>query len=385
MAAILSNSGAAPVTKVQISKLRMEALLESEITHFAIALRPHPITLRQILAHDDAETFRKFLLEELPIRYARRIRLIEDMPGWSDAPHMRVCRSIYNDAFRRLRSVAQTDSARFRSTLLHIKRRTSNMVSHVVMGTRAIKKSSGLSDSVVDTFLDRFLTDRIATDTLSSQYLQLTHPSGRATLVNPQCDPEKIIRSAAADAIATCEKHYRCAPPVDVVGVGHVRFPFIESYLNYIMFELIKNSLRAVTERFGTAGVADHPIRIVVCGDESNVVIRVSDTGGGIRDIRKAESYLYTTAESQCDAPNAEVDLDDEYSVAPMAGFGCGLPISRNCAFYVGGRLELNSTLPYGTDAYLYFNRLGDAQEYVGTEIKQLPSRGLLPRRGPSQ
>merc|ERR1711907_928856 len=89
----------------------------------------------------------------------------------------------------------------------------------------------------------------------------------------------------------------------------------------------------------------------------------------------KVWSYLYTTAKSpkleetsdvsaeEASDHDTDEELDDD--IAPMAGFGCGLPLSRNYATYVGGRLELNSLPPFGTDAYLYLNRLGDAEEKV--------------------
>lgn len=66
---------------MQLTKQRLEALLDAEIVHFARALKPHPITLQQILAQDDAEELRGFLLEELPIRWARRIENRAGVPA----------------------------------------------------------------------------------------------------------------------------------------------------------------------------------------------------------------------------------------------------------------------------------------------------------------
>jgi len=373
---------------VQLSKQRHEALLDSEIVHFARALKPHPITLRQILAYQDrdADALREFLLEELPIRFAMRLHLIESMPQWSDFPHMRVIRSLYSDAFRRLRMIPQTDADRFRSTLQNIKRRNSNMLMHVVRGTRSMKQTLRMDDHLVDSFLDKFLTARIGTDILSSQYLAITRPGGAVSVIDPQCDPVSVVRTAATDATRLCKYHYSRAPAVDVVDAGQVRFPFITQYLNYIMFELIKNSLRAVTERYSKEELVKHPVRVVVCGDDSTVVIRVSDDGGGIPlgEMQKVWSYLYTTAKPQGEDMNpaeSGYDSEEDDGVAPMAGFGCGLPLSRNYASYVGGRLELNSMPHHGTDAYLYLSRIGDAEEVVAhTPKAKLPSRGFLPR-----
>lgn len=369
---------------MQLSKQRHEALLDSEIIHFARALKPHPMTLQQILDQRDPEKLRTFLLEELPIRFARRLQLVEALPKWNEFPHMRLIRSLYSDAFRRLRIVPPNEPDRFRNTLQNIKRRNSNMLMHVVRGVRSMKKSLDLSDAEVNNFLDSFLTARIGTDILSSQYLAITRPEGKTSIIDPRCDPVSVVRTAASDATRLCKHHYTFAPPVDIIDVGQVRFPFIAQYLNYIMFEIIKNSLRAVVERYKNKETSDqHPVRVIVCGDDQTVVLRVTDVGGGIPldDITKVWSYLYTTAKpaGEDTGASSDADEDEDDNVAPLAGFGCGLPLSRNYASYVGGRLEINSMPNFGTDAYLYLNRVGNAQEIVQTEdASSLPVRGCL-------
>ncbi|CAK9022889.1 unnamed protein product [Durusdinium trenchii] len=373
---------------VEVSKQRFEELLESEMVHFARALRPHPMTLQQILHLTDPTALRTFLLEELPIRYARRVQLVESLPNWKSYPSMRMIRSLYADAFRRLRALTQDDKDSFRSTLQDIKRRNANMLFHVVKGARAVRTNKSFTDEQVNRFLDEFLTARIGTDILSSQYLSITRPDSPTSIINPECDPVAVVRAAANDAATLCRHHYGWSPPIDIVDVGQVRFPFISQYLNYIMFELLKNSLRAVVERYGSRQVAEaYPIRVVICGDDDTVVLRVSDCGGGIPldDMDQVWSYMFTTARPACEevaAANACSEPEDEDSdddgVAPLAGFGCGLPLSRNYACYVGGWLELNSIPEFGTDAYLYLNRSGNGQEALRTDVDALPMRGSL-------
>lgn len=81
-----------------------------------------------------------------------------------------------------------------------------------------------------------------------------------------------------------------CPLPIARPSVPKVQFPFITQYLNYIMFELLKNSLRAVAERYSEGECEDFPVRAIVCGDEATVVIRISDCGGGIplSDLNRA-------------------------------------------------------------------------------------------------
>jgi len=301
-----------------------------------------------------------------------------------------VIRSLYFDAFRKLRAVPPEEEERFRSMLQDIKRRNANMLFHVMRGVRTMRAKHALTEEQVNRFLDEFLTARIGTDILSSQYLAITRPDSPTSVVTPDCDPVDVVRTAAGDAATLCRHHYGWSPPIDIVDVGQVRFPFIKQYLNYIMFELIKNSLRAVVERYGSREAAEaYPIRVVVCGDDDTIVLRVSDCGGGIPldDMDQVWSYLYTTAKPACedvssvDSDDDDNDSDDDRGIAPLAGFGCGLPLSRNYACYVGGWLELHSIPEYGTDTYLYLNRAGNVEEAMPTDIDaHLPIRGAFPR-----
>merc|ERR1719277_692711 len=104
--------------------------------------------------------------------------------------------------------IPNSDAERFRSTLVGIKRANSNMLMHVVRGTRAMKTSLGLNDDMVNDFLDDFLTARIGTDILSSQYLAITRPGGATSVIDPQCDPVSVVRNAATEARRLCRYHY---------------------------------------------------------------------------------------------------------------------------------------------------------------------------------
>jgi pyruvate dehydrogenase kinase 2/3/4 len=131
-----------------------------------------------------------------------------------------------------------------------------------------------------------------------------------------------------------------------------------------MVFELVKNSLRAVYDKYEDSDHEPPPIRVVVAEGEEDITIKCSDEGGGIprSGLPKIWTYLYTTAKS----PLEEMDNDDpETTDGPsvLAGYGYGLPISRLYARYFGGDLSIISMEGYGTDAYLHLNRLGNVQE----------------------
>jgi len=87
-----------------------------------------------------------------------------------------------------------------------------------------------------------------------------------------------------------------------------------------------------------------------VAKGEYDVSIRVSDKGGGIpRHITdQLFQYLFSTA------PRPSMTPDK----APLAGYGFGLPLSRQYARYFHGDLILYSYDGYGTDAVVYLKTL---------------------------
>lgn len=61
-------------------------------------------------------------------------------------------------------------------------------------------------------------------------------------------------------------------------------------HLSHICFELLKNSLRAVVERFGVENEeAFPPIKVVVVEGREDITIKISDEGGG--DSQECDSH----------------------------------------------------------------------------------------------
>jgi hypothetical protein len=100
--------------------------------------------------------------------------------------------------------------------------------------------------------------------------------------------------------------------------------------------------------------------------DSEDVVIKVSDEGGGIPRSGMAHifSYMYTTAKGAF-KDNENDDSADFSTESPMAGLGFGLPLSRVYTRYFGGDLQVISMEGFGTDAYVYLRRLGDLSEPI--------------------
>ena len=78
-------------------------------------------------------------------------------------------------------------------------------------------------------------------------------------------------------------------PEIKLSGHLDATFPYILSHLEYIIGELLRNSIQAVVESPKPSRVKGNevpPIEVTVCEAPQHVIIRVSDQGGGIpRDI----------------------------------------------------------------------------------------------------
>lgn len=199
------------------------------------------------------------------------------------------------------------------------------------------------------------------------------HQSGSTHLGNnasgkdvfDECDVVDVVTEAATDAQDVCCFNYGTAPRyLFDVPRAPVRFTYIASHLHYVLFEVLKNAMRATVEYSQSTNVMGDgslpPVRIAVaCGSE-DISIRISDLGGGIRRslIPRLFTYSHTTARP--------VFLDDESigysprerSLPPIAGYGYGLPLARLYARYLGGDIVLTSMEGKGTDVVLYFKSM---------------------------
>ncbi|RKF57953.1 kinase, mitochondrial [Golovinomyces cichoracearum] len=260
---------------------------------------------------------------------------------------------------------------RFGDTLNSIKRRHDSVVTTVAQGILEYKRKRQrmLIDNKIQAFLDRFYMSRIGIRMLLGQHIALTDQShvSDPTYVGIICTKTNV-RDLAEEAIENarfvCEDHYGLfeAPKVQLVCPPELNFMYVPGHLSHMLFETLKNSLRAVVERYGQEK-ADFPVtKVVVAEGKEDITIKISDEGGGIprSAIPLVWTYMYTTVDT---TPNLDPDFDKNDFKAPMAGFGYGLPISRLYARYFGGDLKLISMEGYGTDVYLHLNRLSSSSE----------------------
>lgn len=201
-------------------------------------------------------------------------------------------------------------------------------------------------------------------------------------------------------------------PEIKLAGHLDANFPFILSHMEYIIGELLRNSVQSVIERQlreGAGRAQPPPIEVTICESSKHVVIRVSDQGGGIpRDVlpylwsfckgphsqrilsnltqvpmmaatlQEVRVHEPSGGEDDIDSSNEETrrrapstnyvsSLSSLTSRPPNRRLGMGLPLSRIYAEYWAGGLELQSLWGYGVDVFFQVSKLGNKNEQLLT------------------
>eukprot|EP00924_Labyrinthula_sp_SR-Ha-C_P008874 augustus_masked-scaffold_2-processed-gene-5.53-mRNA-1 protein AED:0.00 eAED:0.00 QI:0/-1/0/1/-1/1/1/0/389 len=321
-----------------------------------------------------------FLRREMPVRFSHKILDLENMPygvGKTKGvkkvqeDYMRSCEELleHPEVFeddKNIQKILEKIFLRHNDTLIEMARGLYEYKQTEISNIEEFSSLEGLHE-----FLDRFFLSRIGIRVLIGHYLELVKqmedPNPNPDYVGIICNKTSaadVALQAAQDAKYMCERQYGEAPDVEMLGRVDLTFSYIPSHLYYILFELLKNSMRAVTEFHSQRGGELPRIRIIVADGEENedVALKIMDLGGGIprSHLQTIFSYLFTTAGPVGDNLDGLEDFGREN---PLAGLGYGLPISRLYLKYFGGQLELKSMEGHGTDSFVHLSRLTNNEE----------------------
>ena len=298
-------------------------------------------------------------------------------PGLSAKKSVQTVRDWYVESFRELRAFPPVKDmeteAKFTEMITRIMARHNNVVPMIASGVYALREElEGRGTDLrslpeIHQFLDGFYMSRIGIRMLIGQHVSLHDPQkdGYIGLIHTSVSPHQVASDAIEDARSICMREYGDAPEVNVFGDPNFTFAYVPGHLHQMLFELIKNSLRAVHDVWEKKGKEPPAIRLVIAEGAEDITIKLSDEGGGIArsGMPRIWTYLYSTA--SVSPLKLSKDSGDEGGSGPvvLAGYGYGLPLSRLYARYFGGDLQIISMEGYGTDAYLHLNRLGNVQE----------------------
>lgn len=162
-----------------------------------------------------------------------------------------------------------------------------------------------------------------------------------------------------------CEHRYGKAPAVTVNGHVNAAFPYIAAPLDYIIMELLKNSMRAVVETHKNSSRLPS-VNVTIANNDVDFLLRISDRGGGIShdSMKRVWDYHFTTACSPDRDMVSNTEDEDPFrsimsppnqgpAAGAMFGFGFGLPACKAYAEYLGGNLTMETLQGIGTDTYL--------------------------------
>ena len=372
--------------KVPISCRFVKRMYNSNHAFYDDSIEKHalkslaPVTLSELLriaekpvTSEKLLSSAKYAHRELPVRLARRIRSMQQLPyivGLN--PYIRQIYILYHDSFEKLRSFPSIDSLQqeeeFTELLSDLVSSHSNVISGLAHGIKECHKY--MSEEQVTKFLDSMIQARIGIRVIAENHIALHEDlPNYSGIVNHRLIPARVIEKCGQLAQTLCEVNFGDYPEFLVDGHTDVGFPYIDVHLEYMIFELLKNSFRASVEhsknlhkRKHRYPVADVPaVQITIAKGQEDVTFRIRDQGGGIPKHRlsKVWNYSFTTADDDDDElDNGVLSSASKLGVitgtgGPIAGLGYGLPMTKIYAEWAGGSLQLRSIEDYGTDVFL--------------------------------
>lgn len=329
----------------------------------------------------------RFLRQQLPIRFARRIEDIVKLPHVvvSD-PQINSVLATYVDTFEALHSMddieTDEDEGRFLRVIQEQLYKHNPGTRLVADGYRQVRQT--YPEIRLDKFLHDHFTTRIATRILMDNYHEMRHPQeGYVGIVCQGMRPLKIVQDICDEIIKLTRSIYGCAPDVEYRGNPDCVLDYIPRHVKYMVREILKNSFRSTVERHKDKQNIP-PVVVELQQGDIHVIIKISDQGGGMSKTVQQEAWQYgwTTVKSEADQSEAGLYAEESCSwdrnrdggvrrpKSELAGYGFGLPLTRLHAQYFGGDVFLQALPGHGTDMYLILTHLKEGTP--STEIDDL-------------
>ncbi|KAL4447906.1 hypothetical protein ABPG75_005125 [Micractinium tetrahymenae] len=322
------------------------------------------LTLRQLLNfgrdawYDQSRVLdsARFVQAELPKRLARRLMDLQLLPYIVvNNPNIKKVYNAYHHGFATLRALPPVTSMQQNADFVALLRRLvdehSPMLDALAQGMREVRSKPIVGEQLhLDGFLENMLRSRISRRVMAEQHINLTNQRpGYIGIVCTQLDLADAVDFAASRCKQAFIEHYGSAPEVLVSGDTSLTIPYIPAHLDYMLYELLKNSARAVVERHsgtGRSSLTDPlarraklpPIHVRLCGGEQDITIRLSDQGGGIpADMEDSVwQFGFTTSGGRGGRPGRTARADGSGSGLRGAG-GALLGSSPSASDFSGG------------------------------------------------
>lgn len=220
-------------------------------------------------------------------------------------------------------------------------------------------------------------------------------------IVDTKCHAGRLISKCTQLAHEAMIQVYGNVPNIVIQGHPNIRFLYIPDQIEYILFELLKNSIKFTTQHHATQKNSSQSHRDLpeICVHVSSnpspdskvhpqphtfqtVTFRVSDQGGGFKGndrqtngwllaadeiIRNSRAVSDTHGTSEALRLQLEGKISDhgfDPALPPQNHrVGIGLLMSRVFAEYWGGSIDIMSLNGYGSDVYVRIQVSGDEGE----------------------
>lgn len=359
---------------------------------------PRPLSLRQVLFFGRQPTKQKLVAsanhaaEELTIRFAHRINMMQRLPyRIMENPHFLNVYEQYICSFDLIRRLGRIqtldDNDSFCETGNQLLTLHTRVVGEIIMGMlEHMQYGCDSSDTAtINKLVAILLTSRLSRRVLVKQHQELTRAldtgerEGVVGVVNLHTHVVDTTRRAARLAQKWLAPLYPNAkmPEVEFEGDLGAYFPYIQAHFEYIIGEILRNSLEACLRR----NVSD-PVIVSISTKTDNVLVRISDRGGGVENPEALEQmWSFAKPLSHLSRPiNTETlsghgffnlvfpseDLGSNVSIPTdvrNTKLGLGLAIARLYAEYWNGALDLQSIEGFGCDVLLRLSRFGTNRE----------------------
>jgi pyruvate dehydrogenase kinase 2/3/4 len=344
-----------------------------------------------------------YIYNEVPIRLAQRVKDLNELPyGLSKNHSINKVREWYLQSFMDIvehpMPIAIDGMYKFKETIEKIHDRHASTLTTMSRGIYELKKEGLINDitnPTIQTFLNRFYTNRTELRILLEQYLSFfVEPCNTTTynknrglhytnenkdfgIINLECNLIDIINKSIYDVQYICNKNLLDIDITNIIttdinrvnvnegtcGNRIITLPSLEPYLYFIFFEIIKNSVKAVIEKKnminGCSKKYEPKIKIAINTISStDIIVKIDDNGVGINsnDIHKIWYYSFSTSPIDM----AKIIEENDFNITPLSGFGYGLPIADIYMNFLNnstGNIKVSSIYKEGTSVIIFLKK----------------------------
>ena len=241
-----------------------------------------------------------FLKDELAIRISKRVQQLDNFP--QSIPFLQNTyniKNLYIDSSSKLigldRIKNNNELLQFKDILKNIKKRHSNVADKLSTDLIHIREELDKNrKKTIDSFLNTFYNSRIGIRILIGQFVSNCEENDG---IFKPCYPYKILKTAIEDIDVMTKDLFDKPINIHVHGsngtsvdssediISDYNFLYIPSFVYYILFEILKNSVEATYKN------QKDDINIYMSEGTDDVIVKISDSGGGMSKEKLPEIF----------------------------------------------------------------------------------------------